>query len=1209
MYEMEYVESSLGHYPSTEAFLQLLASLIAVGGFPSGLGQNWRARSGCAPYVEYVIDYILPRATGQFEQLPALPFRSTDDKSRLLARALEVVEIVLTRYVLPGTVSFPDLPAEKLTDLLFKSTQAAANHALGHVELGKITVVRPYTEDVKLMVDDFRSSPYQSLNEQADLHSTTQHISTAATSVVRSSIPRPKAPGFFVLAEMLSPVGYKLFSSVISPCVHQGINLSSKLSVDNFSMANALYIATPPTFLSAKEGALRAEPTNARKTLLKPLRPAPVPIDDVNFGERAILIALRILCATIAREDMFCQSVNAAKGQMSVVPVLRLQRKSLIPIAIDLQLSKLSRLLLSSEMVSSIINLIGFVSLNERIDADIASAATAIVFYIERSLARPQVAQLLSLADTHREGGRLAHAFNTRFLVASTRPLSQPDVQLLRFVFNRLLSELRTERSSGILTQVMFGFPKSNSDSSGLVRAEHADCLQSIVRLLGGNDFVFGASCGDVATSCYEILYRLTMIKSGDSEIRLALYTAERLRAIDFWKGHLIKIFSSMRAATHFATLANKYHVIHSISWLLKGAAGELHLLAGFSSGFVASAGFEGLAAPRPGQYKSLCQALFSDEGLVVHALRALPIERPQIDPMCSPPSDEQALIEAKEFLHGSPDIVQGYVTINFVTLVEWMRTKGLKVQEDGLRSWVDHWNHSVLRDCASAHLSDGIYYVLGSFVSSSNDAAFQIPTGIVAGTKMMIHILTCMTLKEDLNTSNQVLDGAFFTTACRNLALATRILASSVFSQGSDKTFPGESVETATVCSLMARAIACSAAGSQSPVSSRRNETTSILASALVPVLKALPDQRLRDEDHYFLFQAAMVLSVLSSDVDVKRIPAIQTPDTLVARACLSHLLETLENSSTEQGYCRALLTDTTKAGSTSALIQALIGLIPYLDENVATLLQMLVGLSHVADLLLAGGILEALQAAADKYQDEGARLLNSQAHNIHYGEAQIQTPAFLLGHFDLMGALLATPMSSDRRLDTATKIMSVVKSYNSVFARLLTSFPIGGDTLYAMLRCLAQLNSILRAKAINIDSRSLASQRLGAENFLGTTYLLSQVAKLTMHIAENPMPIRFLGVVPSRLNSSQVPSGLVVVSAISAKSWWDTQDTTSGPMSYELSGLVVLGMDILRYGFLLIRDSAAESSLDEFILSRALCRCTDAAMVSVYMDGWTDK
>lgn len=1217
LYEMEYIESSLGYYPSTEAFLQLLASLFAAGGCPSLLGQNWRVRSGCAPYIEYVVDYILPRATGQFQHLPALPFRSTEDKSRFIARALEVVETVLTRYVVPNPALSPDLSLEKLADALFKSTYKVASQVLGHLEhLGRVTTVRPHVEDIQLFMDDFRSSPFQIPYEKNDSNATSsQFISTAQT---RSPIPRPKTPGFSIMAEMLSPVGCNLFNSVIAPLVDRGTDSFSNPSAVILSMANALYVATPPTFSSAKEGARRAGPANSRRALLKSLRPATVPNEEENYGERTSLIALRILCATLVREDMFRQSVGSISGQTSVVPVLRFARKSHIPTALDLQLSQLSQILVSSDaetgIVPCIVDFIGFVSSNESIDTDIASAATSIVFAIERSLPRQQVTELLGNKDSQRGGGGLAGAFKSRFLVASLRPLSQPDVELLRFAFDRLLLELRTESSSGILTQVMFGLQASDSDSSNQNSDGPCGCLEAIVGLLSSIDFVIGANSGDLASSCYEILYRLTKIKTGDPEIGLALFTADCLRAVDFWKANLVKICSSLLSTPHFTTSLCYYHAIHSIAWLLKGVSGELHLLAGFSSGFIAFTGVERLVAPLPSQYKSLCRALFSDEGLIVQALRALPIERPSLSSVYSTPSDEQAVIGAKESLHGSPDVVQGYVTINLATLVNIMKTKGMPIQEDGIRAWVEHWNHSVLRDCASAHLSDAIYFVLGSSASSSKVAAFQIPPGTTAGKKTMIHILKRMTLQEVPNTRVPVLDDVFFTTACRNLALATRMVSCSVANQGVDTNISVDSIDTATIGSLIVRAIACSSAGSPSgPTSSRRNERVAVLATALLPVLRELPGQTLRDADNRYFFQAAVVLSEIAGNVEVKQSPAVPSPEILASRSCLSLMLDILEDSSAKDGFspCCAVLTDTSSAGSPVSPIRKMIGLIPLLDDNIATLLQKFAGLSpQVSDLLLASGILNALQGAAEKYQEEEAKFLASHAHDVHYGETQIQTPSFVLGHFEVMGALLASQAPSNLRLDIVAKIVTVVHRYNSVLERLLGSFPVGGDTLYAILRCIALSSAILHAKTASVDSRALVSHKqIGAMELLGSTYLLSQVAKLSMHIAENPLPPSLLATVPSCLCPSRLASGVVVVSEAISKSWWDSQNATSTSLTVDLYGLAILAMDLLRFSLLLIRRSSVEASLDEFILSRALCRCTDAALVSLPVRMHTER
>lgn len=1207
VYEMEYIESSVGYYPSTEAFLQLLSSLMAVGGFPSNVGEHWRTRSGCAPYVEYVVDYVLPRATGHFEHLPALSFRSTEDKYRFLGLALEVVETVLTRYALiPNPTSFPDLPAEKLVDELVKSTHESANEALGHLDLARLTTVRPNVDDAYLLTDDFRSAPIQVPIVKSDLNSTTQFPSTGQPTISRATMPRSKAPGYSIMAEILSPVGCKLFGSLITIVSERHIDSTLMLNSDTLSMAYALYVSTTPTFNSAKEGARRAGPGHSRQSLLKSLYPSTVLSKEINCRELAILRALRIFCAAIAREHLFRRCVSSMPGQTSMVPVLRFATKSHIPVAIDLQLSELTQLLRSSDsdtgIVSSIVGLIGCVSSNERMDTDVAAAAAAILFSIERSLPRQQIFELLNRHCDSQGHGGLARAFTTRLLVASSRPLSQPDVDFLRFVVDRILFELRSESSDGVLTQVIFGRLAAGLDSS--VQIGSHGPLEAIVELLGGIDFVFESISAGVASSCYEILYRLTKIKTGDPNNLMSFRTSERLRAFDFWKASLIKICSLLLSAPQSATTSN-YHVIHSIAWLLKGVASELNLLAGFSTDVVATSGLERFVTPRPGLYKSLCGALFSDDGLIAQALQALPIERPPVSSIYTTPSDEQAVVEAKEALDGSSDVVHGYYTINLAKLVNFMRAKDLTLQEEGLRFWVEHWNHSILRDCASAHLSDSIYCVVGSATSSVEDAAFQIPTGLFAGKRTMIHILKRMSLPGSTNEKFEVVDDAFFTTACRNLALATRTVSNAVACQHVDNSNSGDDIDTMTVGSLIVRAIACSAVGSQSQsISLRREETIAALAGALVPILRQFPDPDVRDGDRRCFFRTAVILSELAGKVDAEKIPAVPSPETIVLRVCLSVLLGILQSSSKGEAFssCYAVLTDTSFSGSPNNPVRGMIGLVPMLDENITTILQTLVGLSpDVADLTVASGILEALQDAADLYHVEETRFLASQALNVRYDDVQIQTPSFLIGHFELMGALMASPACRERKLYVAAKVVRVVQTYKSALERLLRDFPTDGHTLLAILRCMAQSSALLHeTNCASIGTRTLVEElrSSGTEEVLGTTDMLSRVAKLTMHVAENPLPLSFLGALPSRLYASQSSSGVIGVCGASVKSWWDAPGT--GSLANDLIEVAILGIDILRFGFLLIRtSSSAEASPDEFILSRAICRCVSATMV----------
>ena len=87
---MEYVESKLGSYPSTEGLLKLLAALFSSEVLPANLGATWRPQTGCTPYIEYVTDFVLPRALQVKNKEAEIYFATPADKSRLVTRALEV---------------------------------------------------------------------------------------------------------------------------------------------------------------------------------------------------------------------------------------------------------------------------------------------------------------------------------------------------------------------------------------------------------------------------------------------------------------------------------------------------------------------------------------------------------------------------------------------------------------------------------------------------------------------------------------------------------------------------------------------------------------------------------------------------------------------------------------------------------------------------------------------------------------------------------------------------------------------------------------------------------------------------------------------------------------------------------------------------------------------------------------------------------------
>ena len=165
---MEYIEFSLGHYPSSEGFLKLLASLFAVGGCPSDLGKNWRVRSGCSPYIEYVIDYLLPRAKGTFANLPALPFQVVRGSESPCFSCVDP----LSRPYCIGTCSchawrlLTKLP--RIDSQLFSIKRHKTMHSVSWVntQLANEVALAPHVADAMLFMEDFQQKHSVLSNEK-----------------------------------------------------------------------------------------------------------------------------------------------------------------------------------------------------------------------------------------------------------------------------------------------------------------------------------------------------------------------------------------------------------------------------------------------------------------------------------------------------------------------------------------------------------------------------------------------------------------------------------------------------------------------------------------------------------------------------------------------------------------------------------------------------------------------------------------------------------------------------------------------------------------------------------------------------------------------------------------------------------------------------------------------------------------------------------
>ena len=208
MYQFEHVEAEAGSYPSTEGFLYLLTTLIRTVGCPSDLGSQWRLRQGCLPYVEFVTNFVLPRATGLMKNITPLPFATVADECRLISRALECIEAVLVRYVVPLSIDSFEFDKFKAEYLSFLNV---AKNDIGVALVPEILREAESLEAVEIRdaIQDFKNIYLNSQGNTVTGASQTQQLNPPT-----NQIPLPKTPGFFIMANLLSFGKSPLFSII-----------------------------------------------------------------------------------------------------------------------------------------------------------------------------------------------------------------------------------------------------------------------------------------------------------------------------------------------------------------------------------------------------------------------------------------------------------------------------------------------------------------------------------------------------------------------------------------------------------------------------------------------------------------------------------------------------------------------------------------------------------------------------------------------------------------------------------------------------------------------------------------------------------------------------------------------------------------------------------------------------------------------------------
>jgi hypothetical protein len=1186
---MEYVEAATGVYPSTEGFLDMLKSLIKSGICPHDLGSVWRSRTGCTPYIEYVIDFLLPRLSRTFQGFPLLPFRCSNDKLSIAVRACEIVKEALSNYMI----------TEAMGDT-YECCLFQAKAALGIDNLANSVVTQPrmtegpldYLRDFGLLLSG-TANPVYSLKGQlnnAKIESGSPTSAPAETS--KPGFPPAKSLGLTILSSILSITDATLFETLVLLTRDLAEDLPGSPASDKFSAAAALYIATPPSFLSSKDG-IRAlnSPFSEYKTFeaLRPSLSSSTVLGTLRYRQRIEVAILQILCAALVREDALISLKDSAKRKISVIPILSFetngQRYSNLKER-DLHLTLLSKHIESVDMRSSfVLDLIALSSVSTKLDevyrVQRASAATAIIFYVQRSLGSSKDTDVLVRRGDGRNG-LLAHAFASQLLCSSELLPNKAASELVEVILGTLVAELRMigHSPNATLLQALLGLPEDmNTDLLNFKKSSqqrNGNCFDAILQLVERQCFEQYVEHFFLGSMCYEIVYRLCSLNAASFSQVKASYVVQRLRDVDFWPQKLkMGLLSASEVAR--SNNAQALYRIHALSWILKGTAAELGALCGLGKPSRGSNVTRNID-----QYSRFMRRVF-DIDVFANLLDVLPLEKMPLDHSLSPPS-ESIIRSSKVMINGSPDVVDGYELVDGRKLCKSANVSSGSSEENSLCRWSEQWNLHVMKDCASAHMGSALYMLLGcASITSKVDVypAYESAS--------WLQLITAMLDRMSMSHlhSGHAFDSVYYTTASRNLALA--VFMASELARSNDV---HDSSSIAYTCKQISRLIACSDEDRGNGLGrGRKAERTAILATSLSQLLSHLPAYQMGNhvED---IRSAAIVLAGLAAEQSLGN---VLSSECLASRACLMQILRL--HCEDHEKFCRLVLTDSARSHAGGFVVDELISPVRTLDGSIVPLLLVIAQTKGGSDLLIERGILDALLDAAQKYSAEESTFIASFSTTVAYDNKDIVTPGFFVDHVRLMSSILTMQcdLGLKKASDISDRVSTILYTYQPLIERLVSSFPVDGDQLRIVIQCITQIH-VSTTRHNSFNSKALAQPKHNARNSIE-----SKVVDLTMHMAENPLPTFIQRPLPVILEKNADAKGTSFVTSKSvSKTWWDSLGVAASDI-VKLCDLASLGVKTIRDGLLILRHSQVlVREIRIRSLSRALCRCLDAAKVS---------
>ena len=643
---MEYIECKHGSYPATEGLLVLLGVLFSSGIAPSSLGSTTRTVPGCSPYIEYVVDFVLPRAMGTSKDPGSLYFFSSSDKSRLLTRALQVVNAVLVRYSMSDTVVakqqiVPSLISENIPQdiaLLEKREKRKKEWK---------PITRP--KSLSLVHDDIYLSEKQ-VSHYADFESASAPSEMVKRDQKEITL-QSKSPGFFILSDLLSSDGslLRILLQILDLCSDlEGMDQNNQRSI---TQSFSLFGEIRPQFSTAKAVrdlvldhhksgfdavSVTSIPAEFVETFLSPLfkrstENAPHADqlssqgdsahceDEVMWKEHCMLLVLRILCATAGRNNEFKQRVNATQQVCCVVPVLNFRRKeftSLAPLEVkNIQVESLSKLITQNQSFLPLLAFnVGYIPLTLKNECSIAAGALSIIAFMENEILPVDYARYMSGVKS-KDKGRIAESYSTRLFLVNTGKENPDHLKIGQAILDQILVYLSQNMvSEQNLCHVILGLSSRSISAKreflwqsfqgvDIEWCESNNILDTMISLLSDVNFILDPESSYLASKCFEIMYRICSNEDTFFQIT-KLCIMSKLRRLSFWQSQMLRFLGreSMTSYSILSTIVARSPIhtsfskederivkrdsdlLHSASWILKAVAQEFYCLMGYGA-------------------------------------------------------------------------------------------------------------------------------------------------------------------------------------------------------------------------------------------------------------------------------------------------------------------------------------------------------------------------------------------------------------------------------------------------------------------------------------------------------------------------------------------------------------------------------------------------------------------------------------------------